>query len=90
MHPQRAEHGLRDQHRILDWGQQRQPAASGNPRDTSAAARSASRVLPAPPLPVRVSNRVEPSSRLTSRSSPRRPTKLVSSAGKLDRPVWPA
>ena len=33
---------------------------------------------------------LEPSSRLTSRSSPRRPTKLVSSAGKLDRPVWRA
>ena len=34
--------------------------------------------------PVRVSSRVPASTRLTSRSSCRRPTKLVSSAGKLD------
>src|SRR5215472_5513398 len=59
---------------------------SGNPRDISAAARSASRVLPAPPVPVRVSSRVVVSRRFTSRSSCRRPTKLVSSGGRLDAP----
>src|SRR5499427_4559498 len=59
-------------------------APSGKPRDISAAARSASRVFPAPPLPVRVSSLVVVSRRLTSRSSCRRPTKLVSSAGKFD------
>ena len=59
-------------------------APSGNPRDISVAARSASRVLPTPPLPVRVSNRVVVSRCLTSRSSGRRPTKLVRSAGRLD------
>src|SRR5215472_7766585 len=59
-------------------------APSGNPRDISAAARSASRVFPAPPLPVRVSSRVVVSRRLTSRSSGRRPTKLVRSVGRLE------
>src|SRR5262252_5863490 len=59
---------------------------SGNPRDISAAARSASRVFPAPPVPVRVSSRVVVSRCLTSRSSCRRPTKLVSSADRLDAP----
>ena len=43
--------------------------------------RSASRVLPTPPTPVRVSIRLLASSRRVSLSSRRRPTKLVSSAG---------
>src|SRR3989442_5699340 len=55
-----------------------------NPRAISAAALSANRVLPTPPLPVRVSNRVVARSLLSSRSSSRRPTKLVSSTGKFD------
>jgi hypothetical protein len=55
----------------------------GKPRASSAAARNASLVLPAPPLPVRVSSRVRVSRRLTSLSSFRRPTKLVRSAGRL-------
>jgi hypothetical protein len=56
---------------------------AGKLRTSSAAARRASRVLPAPPLPVSVSSRVWLSKRLTSLSSRRRPTKLVSSAGRL-------
>jgi hypothetical protein len=56
---------------------------SGKLRAISAAARSASLVFPAPPLPVSVSSRVWDSRRLTSLSSLRRPTKLVSSAGRL-------
>src|SRR5215472_2331538 len=56
---------------------------SGKPRAISAAARKASRVLPAPPLPVSVNSRVVVRRRLTSLSSLRRPTKLVSSAGRL-------
>src|SRR5262245_41368298 len=45
---------------------------------------SPSRLFPAPPLHVRVSIVVVVSRRFTSRSSWRRPTKLVSSAGRLD------
>ena len=56
---------------------------SGKPRATSAAALTANRVLPTPPLPVSVSRRVVVSSRLTSCSSWRRPTKLVGSTGSF-------
>ena len=52
----------------------------------------ASRVLPEPPVPVRVSRRVMASSRVTSSSSRFRPTKLVLGAGRLcpeDRAVAP-
>ena len=59
---------------------------SGNVRRTSAAIRSASRVFPTPPTPVRVSIRLLASSRRVSASSRRRPTKLVSSAGRTPRP----
>src|SRR5215203_4981463 len=44
---------------------------------------SASRVLPEPPVPVRVKSRVMASVLLTSTSSRSRPTKLVLGAGRL-------
>src|SRR5215831_4623644 len=66
-------------------------------RAISAAARIARRVLPAPPLPVRVKRRVEARCVLTSASSRRRPTNEVSSAGRLPcfdlvvrAPIWSA
>src|SRR6516164_28637 len=43
----------------------------GTPAAPPAAARSASRVLPTPPIPVSVTSRESASSRLTSASSPR-------------------
>jgi hypothetical protein len=50
---------------------------------SSAAIRSASRVLPTPPAPVNVNNRAANSRRFASFNSRRLPTKLVSSAGNL-------
>jgi hypothetical protein len=41
------------------------------------------RVLPTPPAPVSVTRRERASSRLTSATSPRRPTQLVRSAGRF-------
>jgi hypothetical protein len=58
---------------------------SWNARTIPAAALRANRVLPAPPLPVSVSSRVVVRRRLISLSFSRRPTKLVSSAGRLCR-----
>src|SRR5207244_5239265 len=58
-------------------------APSANPRARSAAARNASRVLPTPPGPTRLTSRLVLSFFLISASSRRRPTKLVVSAGKF-------
>ena len=55
------------------------------PRGSLATSR-ASRVLPEPPVPVRVSSRVMASSRFTSTISRSRPTKLVLGAGRLCLP----
>jgi hypothetical protein len=44
---------------------------------------TARRVLPAPPVPVSVTNRFSSSSRCISSICPARPTKLVNSAGRL-------
>ncbi len=52
-------------------------------RCTSVATRVASRVFPTPPTPVRVTSRDLDNSDLTSATSCRRPTKLVTSAGSL-------
>src|SRR5689334_1752287 len=49
----------------------------------SAAARIASRVLPTPPGPARLTRRASVSFFLISASSRRRPMKLVASAGRL-------
>ena len=65
------------------WSSRTSHTPSRNARRSPAAARSASRVLPTPPTPVSVTSRDPASSRLTSASSPRRPTKLVSSAGRF-------
>ena len=56
---------------------------SGYPSMASAAACRARRVLPVPPVPVRVSSRVVARSRATSASSRSRPTKLVTCRGRL-------
>jgi hypothetical protein len=56
---------------------------SGYKRLLSRPARRATLVLPTPPVPVSVSRRVEDIARLMSESPWRRPTKLVSSTGKL-------
>ena len=56
---------------------------SGNSRRTSVATRAANRVLPTPPIPVKVTSRERDRSRLTSRPSRRRPTKLLRSPGTL-------
>ena len=58
-------------------------APPGNPRTRSVAARIASRVLPTPPGPTRLTSRAPASFDRTSASSRRRPTKLVASAGRL-------
>src|SRR2546429_59424 len=55
-------------------------APSLNPRSSSPAERRASRVLPTPPGPTRLTSRAVPSLDRTSPSWRRRPTKLVSSA----------
>src|SRR5215469_3361682 len=65
------------------WSSWTSHTPSRNARASPAAARSASRVLPTPPAPVSVTSRESASSRLTSASSPRRPTKLVTSAGRF-------
>jgi hypothetical protein len=59
---------------------------SGNDRRTWAATRNASRVFPTPPGPVNVSSRAADNNRRTSTNSPRRPTKLLTSAGRLPTP----
>src|SRR6266480_2396471 len=56
---------------------------SANERRTCPAARSASLVLPTPPIPVKVNSRVVDSSRLISVNSRRRSTKLAISLGRL-------
>jgi hypothetical protein len=55
-------------------------------RPMSFAIRIASRVLPTPPGPTRLTRRADKSILLSSASSWRRPTKLVASAGRL--PEW--
>ena len=60
-------------------------APSGQSPSATAAVSSASRVLPAPPAPVRVRRRARPSSVRTSPSSRSRPTKLVSCTGSVRR-----
>ncbi len=83
MQAEGAEDRLDNQLRIVDRSQGDQPDPIPEIARRSAAALSPSLVLPAPPLPVRVSSRVWVSRRLASLSSLRRPTKLVSSAGRL-------
>ena len=56
---------------------------SGWPSSAPAATCKARRVLPQPPAPVSVNSRTPPSSSPTWASSRRRPTKLVSSPGRL-------
>ena len=56
---------------------------SPNTRRASVAARSASRVLPTPPIPVNVTRRDADSKLFISDNSVRRPTKLVNSSGRL-------
>src|SRR5689334_11553308 len=57
---------------------------SGNARCTARLTSRASRVLPTPPGPVRVTRRDADSRRLPSSTSRRRPTKLLSSRGSPD------
>ena len=47
---------------------------------------TASRVFPAPPLPVSVTSRDSPSDAVTSAISPSRPTKTPGSEGRFVRP----
>src|ERR1700674_2656016 len=58
-------------------------APSADPRPSSDAIRSPSRVFPTPPGPTRLTRRAVASFFLISPSSRRRPTKLVVSAGRL-------
>jgi hypothetical protein len=81
MEAQRAEHRLGRQQGIAHRVEQDQAGAVRE----AAGHLGRGLVFPAPPLPVRVSSRVVVSRRLTSRSSARRPAKLVTSAGRLDR-----
>src|SRR6202023_1595788 len=60
-------------------------APSGKPRPRSDAMRIASRVLPTPPGPTRLTSRAPDSLVLRSASSRRRPTKLVAAAGRLPK-----
>jgi hypothetical protein len=56
---------------------------AGKPRPRSVAIRTASRVLPTPPGPTRLTRRPAVSFLLASASSRRRPRKLAASAGRL-------
>lgn len=56
-------------------------------RRRSTAARKASRVLPTPPGPTKVSSLVRSNAVFTSTSNRRRPTKVVDSAGRLPAPA---
>ena len=89
--PQRGGHRLRD--RAVPVGQLDQPRlvqvarplvrVRSPPESTSRASRTASRVLPIPPGPLRVSARTSPSSLASSARSRSRPMKLFGSAGRL-------
>jgi hypothetical protein len=72
------------------WSSWTSHTPSRNARREPAATRNASLVLPTPPTPVSVTRRHPDSSRLTSATSSRRPTKLVSSAGILPAARPPA
>jgi hypothetical protein len=80
---QGGDHGVGHQGFVADLGQLDSQAPSAKPRPRSAAARTARRVLPTPPGPTRLTRRAVVSLCLISPSSRRRPTKLVSSAGRL-------
>ena len=71
--------------RLPSWSGARSTnhAPSGNKGSMCSASFSASRVLPQPPIPVRVSTRVSPSRRAHSASSRSRPMKCVRCLGRL-------
>ena len=70
--------------RVSSWSDARftSHTPSGNAPASSAARRSARRVLPVPPVPVSVTSRLAPSSLRTASSSPSRPTNEVRSSGR--------
>lgn len=69
-------------------GQPHEPGAVREPRASPVAARSASRVLPTPPGPTRLTSRAVASRARSSASSRRRPMKLLASAGRFpQRPL---
>lgn len=78
---QRGGHGMGQQLRVAQPGQLHDAHPVAERAVTVAAVRSATRVLPTPPAPVNVTSRDAESSRRTSATSVRRPTRAVRSAG---------